>query len=176
MDYSAMSTALASLAAIAVIIRLVHKRFFASGVRTLWFDDWFIILTMVTYVPSAYFNVSMVEAGLGRDIWTLTSDQITDFLKIFWIGAVLYFAEVFLLKLSILFFYMRIFPFVGIGRLLWATVVVNTIWGLTFVFLAIFQCTPIDYVWTIGTGTEGHCLDIGVVSWVHAAISIALDL
>lgn len=176
MNFGAMSTALFSLAFVAVVLRLVHKRFFTSGTHTLWFDDWFIILTMATAVASAYTNISMVEAGLGKDVWTLTNDQITDFLQIFWIGAVLYFAEVFLLKLSILFFYLRIFPFVGIGRLLWATVIVDAVWGLTFVLVAIFQCKPISYVWTIGTDTEGQCLNIGVISWVHAAISIVLDM
>jgi hypothetical protein len=45
---------------------------------------------------------------LGGDLWTVTPTQITNYLAKFYILEVLYFAQVFLLKLSLLFFYLRI--------------------------------------------------------------------
>ncbi len=61
--------------------------------------------------------------------------------------AILYFTQVTLLKMSLLFFYLQIFPALVVKRLLWGTISFNAVFGLTFVLLAIFQCRPISYFW-----------------------------
>lgn len=91
-----------------VLVRLGYKKFFTQ--IDLGLDDWFIFLTLINCAPSAVINVSMLSYnGLGRDIWTLTPEQITNFAMGFWIITLLYFSEVFVLKLSLLFFYLVYF-------------------------------------------------------------------
>jgi hypothetical protein len=98
-------------------------------------------------------------------------------LKFFYVMASLYFTQLTLLKLTLIFFYIRVFPSKPVQRLLWGTVIFVTLWGLTFVCLAIFQCQPISYFWTHWDGLhEGHCLDINAITASNAGISIALDL
>jgi hypothetical protein len=98
-EYNVVSTTLLSLASVMVIVRLVYKKFFMMN--DLGLDDWFILLALIGAVPSAILNVALLSAnGLGRDIWTLTPAMITDFSKAFYIVAILYFFEVFVLKLS----------------------------------------------------------------------------
>lgn len=111
-------------------------------------DDLFLILTFFVGLPSTIMNVLGTGAnGLGKDVWTLEFDTITRFSLFFWIQEIFYFSEVALLKMALLFFYLRIFP--GPSRKwLWGTVVVNAVYGVAFFFLAVLQCQPVSHFWT----------------------------
>jgi hypothetical protein len=115
--------------------------------------------------------------GLGKDIYTIPSKQITDFVHVFYAMEIMYFAQVSLLKLSILFFYLRIFPGTGVRHLIWMTIVVTAFTGTVFVILAIFQCLPISYYWKRWDGEhEGSCFDVNAMAFGNAGISIILDV
>ncbi|KAK2055186.1 CFEM domain-containing protein [Colletotrichum caudatum] len=174
--YVALSNALAVMAAVCVSARFAYKILFA-GLDVGW-DDWFVLATLVAAMPSSVITVHGTTAnGLGRDIWTLGPRQITDVLFYFYIMAWLYFLQAALVKLAIIFFYMRIFPARGVQRVLWGTAVFIAAWGLAFVLTAVFQCRPIHYFWTKWDGLhEGSCASANAVSWSNASISIALDL
>ena len=117
------------------------------------------------------------EDGLGKDIWTVPFDNITAFVRSFFIMEILYFGQITLLKLSLLFFYLRIFPGTNVRRLLWGTVVFNCLFGAAFVVAAIVQCSPIPYYWLRWDGEhQGTCVDINALSWSNAGISIGLDV
>lgn len=104
-EYVITELVLMITAIVFVIIRLVYRQFFTK--TELGLDDWFILLTLAVSVPSAVMNVTfLAQYGLGKDVWTLTEDQITNFARGFYIITVFYFTEVFVLKLSILFFYL----------------------------------------------------------------------
>ncbi|ORY70520.1 uncharacterized protein BCR38DRAFT_422325 [Pseudomassariella vexata] len=174
-EYNVVSCTLISIAAVVVLFRLGYKKFFTSN--DLGLDDWLILLTLISCIPSSALNVAMANYGLGKDIWTLTPDMITSFAKLFYIIAILYFSEVFLLKLSMLFFYLRIFPGARLQRVIWGTIIFDVLFGISFVLAATFQCTPISYNWTNWSGDgEGKCVNINAIAWANAAISIALDL
>lgn len=167
---------MACTAAFFVVLRIAYKLFVIK--LDVGLDDWFILATMLTATPSAFITAYGTTAnGLGRDIWTLTAEQITHVLRYFYIIAILYFLEAALVKLSIICFYMRIFPAQRTRRLLWATFIFTVLWGIAFIFAAIFQCQPVSYFWTKWDGLhEGSCVDANAIAWSHAAMNIALDL
>lgn len=106
------------------------------------------MVTLACGIPSSVMNVRGTGGnGEGKDIWTLPFDMITRFGVFFYTLEILYFAQVMLLKMTLLLFYLQIFPGPA-RRLLWATVVVNGIFGVSFMLLATFQCTPISFFWT----------------------------
>ncbi|KAK7740514.1 hypothetical protein SLS53_005357 [Cytospora paraplurivora] len=79
--------------------------------------------------------------------------------------------------MSLLFFYLKIFPNKTVRILLWATVAFNAAWGATFVLLTAFNCRPISYAWTQWDGEHtGTCLSTNAIGWSNAAISIAEDI
>lgn len=108
-------------------------------------DDFFTILSFCCCVPSVALTIhGTASHGLGRDIWTLDFHDITTFGFFFYLVGVLYFPLVSLLKMSVLFFYLRIF--LGLAhKLLWGTIIFNAIYGIIFSFLLVFQYTPINY-------------------------------
>jgi hypothetical protein len=162
------------VSAIFVIQRFAYKIWARLDLGT---DDWFTLVTLLSGVPSTIITArAVVPNGMGRDIWTLTADQITNFGKFFFIMEINYFFQVASLKLALLFFYVRIFPSALVRRLLWGTIVFTVIFGLTFIFMATFQCTPVEYYWQKWDREHtGSCLNINILAWSNAAISIALD-
>lgn len=140
-------------------------------------DDWFCLLSTLVGVPcTAIACHGLAPNGLGRDVWTLPFDTITRFGRFFYIMEVFYFAMVTLLKTTFLFFYLRIFRTVGTRRILWATQIINALFGVAFVFAAAFQCSPVSYFWTKWDGEhEGKCININALAWANAIVSIILD-
>lgn len=174
-EYNATSIVLTVLSVTVVLIRICYNYFFISG---LGMDDWIILYAAAAAIVSATLNIKLLSAnGLGTDIWTLTPETITAFARGFYINSILYFTDVSILKLSLLFFYLRIFPQRGIQRIIWATIIFNIIFGITFILAAVFQCTPISYNWTNwrkeGGGT---CIDITSMAGANAGLSIAVDI
>ncbi|WZH45765.1 CFEM domain-containing protein [Fusarium acuminatum] len=143
-----------------ILLRIGSKIFFLHSDFGL--DDLFTILSFCCCVPSIAIIIHGTAIyGLGRDIWTLEFDDITTFTFFFYLLEVLYFPLISLLKMSLLFFYLRIFS-VGLAhKLLWGTIIFNALYGIIFVFLAAFQCNPISYFWTKWDGEhEGTCMTI----------------
>jgi len=173
--YVTLSNTMVTVAAIFVAIRFAYKILVTRA--DIGWDDWTVLATLITAVGSAIITVfGTVKHGLGQDIWTLRPEEITKMLRYFYVMATLYFTQVTLLKLTLTFFYIRVFPSPRVQRLLWGTVIFISLWGFTFVMTAIFQCRPIHYFWTKWDGLhEGHCLDINAITTSNASLSIALD-
>lgn len=165
-----------SISAAFVILRFSYKIFIARS--DLGMDDWVVLATTLISVPSAIVTVyGTVAHGLGQHIWTLSPEQITSMLKYFFVMAALYFTQTALLKLCLVFFYIRVFPSKEVQLILWATVAFVVAWGITFVMAGIFQCKPVHYFWNKWDGLhEGRCVNIDAITVTHAAISIALDV
>jgi hypothetical protein len=140
-------------------------------------DDYFIAITLAVGIPSSVLTVhGLTSNGLGRDIWTVKFEQITNFIHVFYAMEILYFAQVALLKLSLLFFYLKIFPGPTIRKLIWGTVTFDVMFGVVFAFVGIFQCRPISFYWKSWDGEhQGQCVDVNALGWANAAISILLD-
>lgn len=164
-----------TITAIIVVIRIAYQRFASSA--ELGLDDWFIVITLAVGLSATIINsLAFVPNGIGRDVWTLPFATLTAFTRWFYVMEMLYFAQIALLKTSILFFYLRIFGHTGIKWFILGTLVFNALYGVIFVLVSAFQCRPISYYWTRWTGeTDGACMDVNAIAWANAGISIAID-
>ncbi|KAH8890587.1 hypothetical protein GQ53DRAFT_721375 [Thozetella sp. PMI_491] len=170
-----LAIALGTLSGAVVLLRVAFKLWSKLGMMS---DDWAIVLTFLAGLPSTVMLVVGTGAnGLGKDVWAVPYDSITLFGFYFYIIEIIYFALICLLKMSLLLFFLRIFPTPLVRRLLWGTVALNIMYGLTFIFIGIFQCRPISFYWDKWDGEhQGSCMNINSVGWANAAISIALDV
>lgn len=166
----------AVVSAVFCLARIIHKAAFSVG--ELGWDDWTVLGTVISGVPSVIIiDRGIVPNGLGRDVWTLPFDYITNFVRWLYVLEVMYFIQIAALKLTLLFFFLRIFPKPIIKRLLWATVAFNVMYALAFAFTGIFQCTPISHYWTSWDKTgKGKCININGLAWANGIISIVLDI
>lgn len=149
-----------SLALLVVFLRL----FFRLHVSPTPFDldDHALHVAVLLAIVVMALNESPAYAtGISRSVWTLSWEQTVAFMKYVYAQRCLYFAYTIIIKLAMLFFFRRIFPDSHARRLIWATVVMNVVGGLVVLFIALFQCSPIEYWWTRlddETRTAGHCL------------------
>ncbi|KAH8688533.1 hypothetical protein BGZ61DRAFT_353966 [Ilyonectria robusta] len=174
-NYAVVTGVLAVISGLFIIQRFALKLYSRLDVGP---DDWFTLICAFVSIPITVLAIhGLVPNGMGRDIWTLEFAKIYNFGKYFLIMEVIYFAEIALLKIAMLFFYLRIFPSKLIRRALWGTIILNSLFGILFAIITIFQCKPISYSWQLWDGEhQGQCLDINAIAWSNAAISITLDI
>ncbi|KAM3515870.1 hypothetical protein MY11210_000410 [Beauveria gryllotalpidicola] len=175
--FNVTSITLCAVTGVMVFARLIFKVFYSYAAK-LGLDDWFIIISICVGLPCTIINsVGLTGHGLGKDVWTLTPDVIETFARYFYAQQILYLFLVTTVKLSLLFFYLSIFPGTGVRALLWVTLVVTALFGLTFMLLSVFQCMPVAFYWMrYIQPIHGHCTRINLLAWIHGSVSVAIDV
>jgi hypothetical protein len=166
----------AVVAAACCLARLMYKASFS--ISDLGADDWAVLGAVVAGVPSVIMiDRGLVPNGLGVDAWLLPFDYITNFVRVLYVLEALYFLQIALIKLTLLLFFLRIFPKPLIRRLIWGTIAFDMACSVAFVITAIFQCQPISFYWTSWDKEgPGKCININGLAWANAIISVVMDL
>ena len=86
----------------------------------------------------------------------------------------LYLMTLTITKMSILLFYLRIFPRQGFRIATYLILVFVALSGIVVLFLQIFQCRPIAYNWDRSI-KGGKCLDVNALTYSHAGMTILQD-
>ncbi|PCD21650.1 hypothetical protein FGRA07_11552 [Fusarium graminearum] len=160
---------------VSISIRLSTKfyRFTKWGV-----DDYLIIPAAILAAIQTILMILMTWSGLGHDIWTISEETTTRFFIYLLVVEFTYVLSLCLIKLSILFFFLRIFPdptFIIIIR--WTiglTILSTTIISV----LAALQSAPTEPSqdgWD-GFPNSGPRLNIQALILSHAGINVALDI
>lgn len=140
-------------------------------------DDLFIIAAFAGTVVLIAGCVVQGQHGMGRDIWTLTPDQITQFIKKFFMFGSVYAFTLGLIRISICFFYLRLFPDEKVRMLVWATQIFNAIVLVVFFIFYFLQCRPLNYYWTQWDGEhQGTCFNFSAMVYTHAGVNLLLDI
>ncbi|KAK2060187.1 hypothetical protein LY76DRAFT_422425 [Colletotrichum caudatum] len=158
-----------------VILRLLAK---ALRLSTWGADD---VMLIIGYFFSLSFAISRFhghQLGVGRDVWALSPEQITQFLHGFFAFEVIYTLSISTIKASFLFFYIRVFSMVRntFTLVLWATQAFNIAFCVAFTIANLAQCQPFSNAWKAWDGKHpGHCINAYAMFVSHAVINIALD-
>ncbi|KAH6972889.1 hypothetical protein BKA56DRAFT_691503 [Ilyonectria sp. MPI-CAGE-AT-0026] len=153
----------------------VMARFFL-GTHTWGPDDWVMLLAVAMMIPlnAISFPISRM---LGKDIWNLHPDDITDFLYLFFWDELLYLGALPVTKISILLFYLKIFPNREIRIACWVLIGLNVGYFIAFELVSIFQCSPIEGAWRAWDKEfPAKCNNINMQGWMAAVFNIVLDL
>ena len=163
---------LLSIALLLFMMRLAHIVTSKLGFAL---DDWIMLATEI--MSTIHFALS-VKCKMGKDIWTLTYNEITQTFVEFYVGSHFYFVTTTMVKLSIIAFYLRIFPNILTRRVLWGTFGFTLLGGLVVTIMYIFQCTPVNHFWMRWNGIhEGKCIGASeYLGFAHAAINIAVEV
>lgn len=104
-------------------------------------------------------------------------DNITAILKVYYFDEDLYLTALPLVKISMLLFYLRIFPQKWFRLSCFAAMACCAAYAIAFLLVSVFQCTPIHYAWNDWDGEHsGHCTDINAQGWSSAALNVILDI
>ncbi|KAK2596695.1 hypothetical protein QQS21_006210 [Conoideocrella luteorostrata] len=103
--------------------------------------------------------------------------EIVEFARYFFIQQILYIFLMTSIKLSLLCFYLTIFPGKKTRLVLWLTVAMNIMFGIIFTTISVFQCTPVRFYWMqYVQESDGQCININLTGWLNGAVSVVIDL
>ncbi|KAI1776627.1 hypothetical protein F4818DRAFT_411256 [Hypoxylon cercidicola] len=164
----------AALGLVAFILRCVAR---LIGPHDWGHDDSVMCVVMALEIGFASLSFPITDNGLGKDMWFVPHDNITQVLKFYFIDELLYITALALTKVSMLFFYLKVFPKKSFRNCTYALIFLNLAYAVTYDLLLIFQCNPISGAWRTWDGEfKAQCISINGLGWSAAAINIALDL
>nr|RBQ96016.1 hypothetical protein FVER53263_08583 [Fusarium verticillioides] len=115
-----------------------------------------------------------VRNGLGSHISTLSGEQISNFLRMFYFSTVVYNVTLAVIKTVFLLQYYRAIPVRQYKKTYIASVVLVTCWSLSQIFLNTFMCWPIASFWDVTI--KGTCILNKSSFYVSAAGNILTDI
>lgn len=94
----------------------------------------------------------------------------------FW-DSLLYLGVLPVTKISILLFYLKIFPKREIRIGCWVLIGFNVAYFIVFELISIFQCIPVEGAWRAWDGEfQARCNNVNIQGWSAAVINILLDV
>lgn len=137
-------------------------------------DDYLILAASSLYGGMIAMFVVNTILGFGRHFWNIDPMKIRILLLIFYIGEISYLTCLPLIKLSILFFYLRIFITERFRVKVWITIGFVASSSVAFIIAALLQCVPISGAFD--RSIPAKCLDFNAVAFSNGAIGILQDL
>ncbi|TDZ30088.1 hypothetical protein CTRI78_v011889 [Colletotrichum trifolii] len=147
------------------------------GTQTWGPDDWVMLLAVAMMIPLNALSIPISRVALGKDMWNVSPDDVTQFLYLFFWDELLYLGALPVTKISILLFYLKIFPRKEIRIACWVFIGLNVAYLIVFELISIFQCSPVDGAWRAWDKEyPAKCNNINIQGWAAAGVNIVLDL
>ncbi|OAG01106.1 uncharacterized protein CC84DRAFT_1229840 [Paraphaeosphaeria sporulosa] len=142
-----------------------------------YWDDYAMFGAIVSAAGFAGTSIALYVHGLGKDIWTVSFNDITYMLIAYYHGEWVYSIAVFFTMTSLLLFYLRIFPTRSVKIQVWIVMTVVILYTVLGALISINQCTPIRGAWEYWDGEEKfHCRNRNALGWASAIWKMVLDV
>ncbi|KAK6197669.1 separin protein [Pestalotiopsis sp. IQ-011] len=139
-------------------------------------DDWTIFIVVLIYIPMSALTFPLSSHGLGLDMWTLSPDDINHVLYYFYWEEILYAEGLAIGKISILLFYLRVFPQQNFRYMVFVMIALNAMYAVGFGLAVVLQCTPVDGAWRSWDGEyKARCFNVNYLGWSGAGANIFFD-
>ncbi|KAI1346871.1 hypothetical protein F5Y01DRAFT_296904 [Xylaria sp. FL0043] len=162
------------LSTIFYLLRLISRYVLHQRVDV---SDVTLGLAVALTFPLLWVAFKLDSYGLGQEVWNIPQDNITKILYLYWWAEILYQTGLPITRISILCFYLKIFPQKHIRWSSYALIAINAADFIAFVAATVFLCSPIYGAWTFWDGSfTGHCNNLHLQSWIQAGVNIVLDL
>ncbi|KAK6078917.1 integral membrane protein [Seiridium cupressi] len=169
----AVASTVFALAFVALLLRCYVRLRIA---KAFGWDDWFMVAAMVSFTFNTATCLAGVEHGTGRHYWDLEPHDLSAAMMYWWYCYLTYATTMILSKASIAFFLVRIIPDRVHRWIVYVALGLSIFCGLAFFFVALFQCSPVEFFWT-RTG-PGSCISIDIIIdivYTYSTLSIVTD-
>ncbi|TGJ84616.1 hypothetical protein E0Z10_g4153 [Xylaria hypoxylon] len=139
-------------------------------------DDCMIIgalLFTIAYQATIY--IIKVHGGMGMPIMTLSSGEMTTFLKGTFAIEIFYYTIVFCVKSSIIFMYQRFAIWATFKRLCIATNVLLVTFYIACIAATLGQCAPLEKAWDVTRMLPGKCINTTAFFYFTSGFNIITD-
>ncbi|KAI0166964.1 hypothetical protein GGR52DRAFT_584821 [Hypoxylon sp. FL1284] len=168
----ATAIAMLTFSWLSVLLRSFVRAKLTNGFQ--W-DDWIMLVAQANFTVSCALILQGVQDGLGRHNGSL--DQPHEILALMYqaLATATYVLNMWLIKLSIGIFLLRLANEKKYKYTLYASIVIVTIWSLVLFFWNIFQCNPIAAQWDytiLQRDPNAHCVSADEI--VNAAYALSV--
>ncbi|KAH8765411.1 hypothetical protein F5883DRAFT_674707 [Diaporthe sp. PMI_573] len=172
-DIIAVATVGITISTIAVTLRFWSRA--VTGTLNFWWDDWLILTTTIFSHAFQALGLAWTSFGLGQHIENVAFSAVLPGNYMSHASITLYAICIWLIKLSALFLYARIFKQSRtLRRILWALGIAVTAWMVCTVIIPWFNCTPVSK--TLDPFGPGYCFDRMPWYLASAFINAFIDL
>ncbi|KAI4146133.1 MAG: hypothetical protein LQ340_006034 [Diploschistes diacapsis] len=158
----ALASVMTMLAVVPVLLRF---RVRSNQNLSLGPDDWLMIPALIGTLGSAIaMYIATAEGGLGlhTPIGPDGAPDFTDatviFLKASFVTLLTQIVTFSCTKLSVIFFYRRIFVGIVFNIASWTLITIVLLWSVGYFFANLFECKPIEANW-VANGVSSTCVD-----------------
>ncbi|RFU25224.1 hypothetical protein B7463_g11110, partial [Scytalidium lignicola] len=165
--------ALMIIASFSVALRVVSK---LTSKVSLQLDDYFIFAALIAAWGTGALSIYACYHGIGRHIWN-PEVEIGLIVKVLWIYEFFYGSVIPLTKLSLVYFYYRIFPVVFFRKMLYGVLFLVIGWWIAIIIVAIVQCKPYNFFWRQYSDPTSHgkCINISAFFIGNGIASVVTD-
>lgn len=124
-------------------------------------------------------STKMIIIAFGHNMWDVPFPDITYSLELFWAADQAYTALISLTKLSMCFFFLRIFSHSPtFRRSAYGVIVANVVVWIVFQIMVAFQCRPVSAFWNTWDGeqTNYSCFHLYAFALGQGIVSIVMDI
>ncbi|RHZ43922.1 uncharacterized protein CDV56_101559 [Aspergillus thermomutatus] len=164
------------------VVMVILAGFFVMGRFAIRFrnrhigaDDWIILASLISSVLLSVTECSAVHYGYGKHSKDIDVHDRVIALKWFFAAQVMYKVVITVNKISFLCLYLRIFIQPIFRRVCYGGVVFLVAWGLAYILVTIFQCTPVASFWDKSI-TQKTCVNSKTQWLSYAVINILSDV
>jgi hypothetical protein len=122
-----------------------------------------------------------IHYGTGQRTADISVADSVHAMRCWWLCFLAYATTITFAKLSLGFFFFRLTSIITLHRI--ATIIITTsavVIGVTYFFLSLFQCAPVDFFWTRMRGvTDGKCINMDVIigmTYLYGSVAAATDI
>ncbi|KAF2665481.1 hypothetical protein BT63DRAFT_66879 [Microthyrium microscopicum] len=156
-----------------VISLRTYVRFFM--LRAPGWDDYFIFIAAIADIGLLIvINLGILNYGWDRHQWDQRPEwfQVSELIQ--YLTQICFIILMTFSKLSALVTYLRASSRTKYNRFVWATMIIVALWGISFLFATIFQCTPIHLYWTSKDGKG--CTNEDIRLLLATVVNIITDI
>ncbi|KAH8648446.1 hypothetical protein BX600DRAFT_517833 [Xylariales sp. PMI_506] len=141
------------------LFRLYTRFFIAHSVS--W-DDYTLMALLITSLAGTISICLLPNYGLGQHFIYLSLDEMSTFLKLFYIANAAYNMSTTLIKISLLLQYLRLYEERAIRVICYVLLVIISLWGLVYTVFAWVPCVPVYQFFDLAlSASEKHCYGYG---------------
>ncbi|KPM36352.1 hypothetical protein AK830_g10220 [Neonectria ditissima] len=145
-------------------------------VKNFGFDDWCMLAALTSFTLFVAFALVGVHYGTGRHRADLDPEDFKSAMKAWWFCYIWYCISMIMSKISIGYLILRITVRTLDTFIIYGTMLVTLLAGLTFFFVTLFQCRPISFFWN--HDQEGSCVSVDVImalTYLYSVFSLISD-
>ncbi|KAF2033593.1 hypothetical protein EK21DRAFT_58065 [Setomelanomma holmii] len=168
-----VSIALTVISAIIVSLRVYTRSLI---VRNLGKDDISMVIALVFTFGYLAALLVLRQNGMGYSGKYLTFNQMVTTIKVILVVEIIYYLCVNAIKISILFFYLRLAVERTFGKICKGTIYFLATFCTICIIVVLAQCMPLHKLWDFTGLVQGHCINSTAFFYTTSSTNIIIDI